>query len=336
MFKSVLPALLLTLTFASRSFAADEKKKSEGQSALKIEETTGQKNKVPGDIDEEITNTKLRADSGSKSKWSGSFTGAYYGASMEKPFDKNRPDTNQEGTPPKVNMQGLLGMRYRMDKSNSISLGTGVSLTRPFHEAKKGNVSDPYVSFTNVRKLGGIQNIAGASLSAATDHDEVVLGQQATADINNTMMYDFRGSKGSIGLVLDGSYTRYQNNRNELVTWQTDDGPQTFRAGSQERDLNVAVYPVAEYAFNDRVNLRTVFRPLIFDHVVRTGDQGGAWRKRRWTQSIGVGFALTRDIFLYPNFQFDWYQWQSDDFNFFRKNTRANSTIGLSASINVF
>ncbi|MGZ3721436.1 MAG: hypothetical protein ACXVA9_00815 [Bdellovibrionales bacterium] len=337
MLKSVLAALVLSLSFSVRAFAAEEKKK-EGQSSIKIEDAANQKNKVAGDIDEDITNAKLRAESGSKSKWSGSFTASYYGASLEKPLDKDRPNTNQEPTPPKVFMGGDLGIRYRMNKKDSISLGTGYSLIRPFHEAKKGNISDPYVAYNHATKFGGVQNYTTAALQASTDHDEVVLGEIGNLDVANTMMYDFGGSKASVGLAVEGIYAQFRNNKNAIAQWTNDDGsPDRFTAGLRQRNETIVIYPLAEFALTDKITFRTVFRPLIFDHYVIKGNtQNSGWAKRRWTQSIGMGFAVTRDIYLYPNFQYDWYAWQADDFNWFRQNTRANSTVGLQATINVF
>lgn len=338
MFKNLLPMMVLGLSLSGYAFAADEKpveKKKEGQSSMKIEEASGQKNKVAGDIDEEITNAKLRAESGSKSKWSLSFTTNYNGASLEKPFDKNRPNTNQDPTPPQVSMSGTFGARMRMNKHESLSLGTGYSMRRPFHGATDGEVVDPYVSYDNAGKIGKVQNIFSASLTASTAKDELAIGSQGTLGLSDVLMYDFSGSRFSVGFATELSYTKFQDDKNALAHYTGDS--EMFTVGTQQLDANIGLYPLMEYAFNDRINLRTVFRPLIFDHsVIKTADGQPGWSKRRWTQSVGVGIAATRDIFLYPNFQFDWYQWRGDDYNFFRSNTRANSTVALSATLNIF
>ncbi len=52
-----------------------------GETKVQIKEVT-KANKVEGDLDQEISNLKLRAESGSKSKWSMSATANYRGGSV--------------------------------------------------------------------------------------------------------------------------------------------------------------------------------------------------------------------------------------------------------------
>lgn len=333
MMKSVLAAVVFALSFSSFAFA-DDQQGSESKSSIKIDDAAQQKNKVSGDIDEEITNAKLRAESGSKSKWSGSLTAAYNGSSLAKPFDKDRPNTNEEATPPRVYLGGLLGMRYRMTKNDSIQLGTGYQIVRPFHDGKKGNVYDPYVAHNHAGKIGSVQSLTATMVQASTDTDELKVGQRGLVDVAQTFMYDFHGSRFSAGLALEAIYQNFGKNKNELVT---DPDGKIGRVGYGQRDWILGAYPLAEYAVNDKITLRTVFRPFIFNHAVLKTEEGDSgWSKARWTQSIGVGIAVTRDVYLYPNFQYDWYQWQGDDFNWFRRTTRNNSTVNLSATINMF
>lgn len=327
-------ALAFVLGFTGSVFAQDSTTTdTEGQTKMTIEDAKDSKNAVAGDLDAEITNAKLRAESGSKSRWSMSITGTYSGASLEKPLDKFRPNTSQETTPPRVSVGGDISARMRIDKNQSLSLGTGFSMQDPLHEGKYGDISDPYVSYNNARKIGVVQNIVSGSLVAATNNDELTIGTIGTADINDTLLYDFNGSKLTVGLLGDLSYTLYQNNKDKVVSYRNDPN-EKFPAGAEQRDYSIGVYPVAEYAISDLIQLRTVFRPWIFDHnVFRAGD---TFHKRRWTQSFGVGFAVTRDIYLYPNFQWDVEQWRGKDYNFANKEVRANSTVALSATLNVF
>src|ERR1035437_5740298 len=114
MFKSVLVAMILVLSFSARAFAAEEKKKSDAESALKIENVSGQKNKVAGDIDEEISNAKLRAESGSKSKYSLSTTIQYTGGAISSPFAAERPNlSGLPGMQTLSSLSGRLNGRYR-------------------------------------------------------------------------------------------------------------------------------------------------------------------------------------------------------------------------------
>ncbi len=330
MFKTVLAALVLSLNFSVRAFAAEEKKK-EGQSSVKIEDVSGQKNKVEGNIDEEITNAKLRAESGSKSKWSGSFTANYQGSSLEKPLDKDRANPTNLKVPERVKLSGDLGIRYRMNKNESLSLGTGYSLQRPLQEAKYGDVSNPYLQYGYAGKIGKVQSISQLTGQVITNTDDVEVGNVASGTATQIMMYDFNGSAFSAGLVFEGSYNYFNKGKDVEVQLK---GRKPGVASDYQTDYTLAAYPLMEYAVTDRVSLRTVFRPWIYQHSVTA--KGFTFEKSPWTQSLGIGFAATRDIYLYPNFQWAWEDWRGDDFNWFRKQTRANSTVGLSATINMF
>ena len=72
-----MPLFLLFLYLTLSAHAEDPVPAS--QSALRIEEVSDSANKVPGDIDTEITNAKIRTDSGSKSRFSLSSVTQYTG-----------------------------------------------------------------------------------------------------------------------------------------------------------------------------------------------------------------------------------------------------------------
>lgn len=322
----ILFAGLLTLGFTS-AFAAEEN--NAGQSTLKVEEVK-EKNKVDGNLDEEITNAKMRAETGSKSRWSGSFTATYNGGSLQKPLSKERPNPTRDPIVPKTSMNGDVGIRYRIDKNQSIKVGTGFSLEEPFHTAKRGQVNNPNISYNRAGKIGGVQNSFDTSATFSTNSDEVTIGQNVMLNAGNTFIYDFGGSPMSIGFVADFTYINYSKRR-QLV--QPKDQPM-LPAEEFQVDYEIGGYPFAEYAISDKVQLRTVFRPWTFSHA-RT-NEGWTFNRRPWTQSFGVGFAVTRDIYLYPNFQWDVENWRRNNYSFFSKEVASTSTVGLSATLNVF
>ncbi|MBX3022260.1 MAG: hypothetical protein KF799_11360 [Bdellovibrionales bacterium] len=308
-------SLAVAVTFGFAAFAQEQTQSTEAQTKLKIEDTK-EKNKVDGDIDQEITNAKLRAESGSKSKWSGSASISYMGSSLETPLGNERPNTAQEAVAPPVSMGGSLAIRYRMTKNQSLTAGVGWGLDSPW-EKQEGNVSDPYLSYNYVGKIKGVQNIATVAGSVITNNQSRSIGQNADLGVSNIMMYDFDGSKFTVGLILAADRGFFGEGN-----------------AARQREWTFGAYVPMEYAFNDTVQLRTVFRPWT---VYRTAAQESwTFNSIRWTQSLGVAVAVTRDINLYPNFQWDVEQWRGNDYNFFSKDVRANSTVGLQAAINVF
>lgn len=322
---------MLAVAFSGSVFAQDQQANSEGQTTMKIEDAADKKNKVDGDVDQEITNAKLRAESGSKSRYSLSFTANYNGGSLSKPMSKDRPNPTNDPLVPKTSMSGDFGGRYRIDKNQSLSATLGYSLERPFHEAERGQVSNPSLSYNNSRKIGVVQNVASASITASTNSDETEIGTVGYASISDTVVYDFGGSRMSLGIVPEIIASSF-NKRNNIVEPKGQDAGAAI--GFQE-DYSAAIYPFAEYAFSDKINVRTVFRPWIFSHA-RGESDFWTFQRRPWTQSFGIGIAMTRDIFLYPNFQWNWERWRREDFNFAGSQTRATSTVGMSAVVNVF
>lgn len=327
--KALLVALVLS--FTGHAYAQEETKAAEGETKIKIEDAAGKKNKVEGDLDQEITNPKLRAETGSKSRWSASFTATYNGGSLEKPMSKDRPNVTRDPITPKTSMAGDFGGRYRIDKNQSVSLTTGYSLERPLHEAKRGQISNPSISYNHATKLGPIQNVASAGLTLTTNSDYREIGDDGSLGLSDTMIYDFGGSRSSVGLAVEGGLTKYSK-ENELV--QPKGARRPAPAIAYQEDYSLAAYPFYEYQFTDKINFRTVFRPWIFSH--ERAEDGWTFTKRPWTQSMGVGFAVTRDIYLYPNFQWNWERWRRDDYNFAGKATRATSTVGVNATVNLF
>lgn len=331
MTKFMLAALALSISFSGYA-RAQEAQQKEGETKMKIEDAADKKNKVDGDVDQEITNNKLRAEAGSKSRWSGSFTASYAGGSIEKPLDKDRPNITNDPVTPKVNMGGDFGIRYRLDKNQSLSVTTGYSLERPLQEAKRGQISNPSINYNNARKLGPLQSVSTASATLTTNSDQTAYGDVGGIGVGQTLIYDFGGSKTSIGLAADFNYEFY-NKYDEVVQPK---GMPRLPAKRFQEDYNVGIYPFAEYQLTDKVNLRTVFRPWIFSHAIQK-PEATTFRRRPWTQSLGVGIAVTRDVYLYPNFQWDWERWRRDDYNFFKKGpARESSTVGLSAIVNIF
>ena len=258
----------------------------------------------------------MRAESGSKSKWSGSAAVYYLGSSLATPLGNERPNTYNDPTPPPVALAGSVSLRYRMSKNHSLQFGTGYGFDSPWKEAKS-NVSDPYLEYNFVGNLSGVQNIFQVQGTYITDNTYRSWGMLGQADVTNISMYDFGGSRWTLGLILSAT-------------------ARTFEGGNAalQRDYEFGAAVPVEYAINDTVQLRTVFRPWSAIH--NKEKETFTFRSRRWTQSFGVAVAVTRDINLYPNFQWDWEQWRGNNFNFFSKAVRENSTVGLQAAINVF
>lgn len=278
--------------------------------------------------DQVITNRRLRADSGSLSKWSLNTKWSYNAGSVEKPVDPVRP--NITGAADAVTLQRLtgdVGLRYRINTLNSVSLRAGVSMLTPFHTSidtnDQGvqrqfddnggdlNINDPQLAYTTLFKLAGIQNVTSFYATAITQDFLSDLGYEYSGEIAHQLIYDMGKSGFSVGALVRGQ--KYFFSTEDL---------NGSNIKSAQADYNFGLYPMAEYVINDTFNLRTISGVWVYEH--NKTDEAYTYRKRKIYQSVGLGISVSRDVFLYPNIQF------------LPEKVRADRTnVGFSANINI-
>ena len=312
------------------SFAHAEEQKDQSQTAnsssVKITDVQ-KKDEQVGDIDNEITNAKMRADSGAKSKWSIKGDITYNGGSLEIPFGPIRPNyAGVAGSDTNTTISGTLAAAYRLTMRDTLRFGAGVNINTPFQNStsdltnsngsRKSSVNTPYVSWGRAFKAWGIQQ----SLDAEVDYYTIPAyvdnyKMQSAASASWTGIFDIANSNWQPGLSLSLSNVFYKDGEN---AFDTASNPEDGRS-----DYSIGLFPFVEYAFNDTLSFRTVFRFLTFDHY--RDDAKSTFYHEMWTQSVGIGISVTRDIYLYPNFQFAPEYMRADTTN-----------VGLSTSFSVF
>jgi hypothetical protein len=281
---------------------------SETTSKAKVQELKSKQQapKSQEDIDNEITNAKMRAEAGSKSKHSFSFVGGYSGGSLMKPLDALRPELapgQLEET--KTSLDGGISYRYRLSPKDSISVGAGIQWTTPGREGAETEVNDPNVSYSRAFKVGKVQNIFSAGSTKYTSA-EAVKEKHKNFDfgVGQTALMEIGTTGWQLGLAADVTYMNYSEYNPK--SWET----------------MVGIYPFVEYAFNDTYNFRTVYRGNTY---INSRANKEHFTQLEPTQSLGLGIAATRDIFLYPNVQWVWRDIDAEKTN-----------VALSATMNFF
>ncbi len=310
-------ALILASVLAMSTTAfAEETTLQSPETTTKLENVTPNmpaKKAGEADVDEVITNRKLRAETGSKSKYSFSAALSYNGGTVKSPGSDTRPNISSTAfTPVRPALAGNIGAKYKLSALQSLSADVGVRIYRPFHSDPKQNfrerttVSDPSLTYQVVYKAAGIQNVSSVGVGYTTDSAYRDVGQIATASLSQTAIYDFGGSIWSIGLAGEIGYTAFDKGVDALDS-------SGEKVGPQQSDYQVALYPFAEVTISEKLNLRTVFRPWIFEHnrMAKLGEIARA----PYTQSVGLGISVSRDIFLYPNVQFQPFAMSADKTN---------------------
>jgi|FLYM01.1.fsa_nt_gi hypothetical protein len=320
----LLAALLMNATaFAqatSTSTQAGEKSQKVGEVIQEDPSSKTDDRATPGkeekDIDEEITNVRMRADSGSKSKWSLSSSLGYTGGSVDDPFGKERPNIQayrvaMPGVQTNTSLDGSASIRYRANKNDSFTFGTSFGIMTPLHGdntdpgQNQFNVWDPGVSYSRVFAGWGLQNVFSASGTVGTSNESRGVDRVGALGMSITTLKVFEsGVTTGISLSTSRSFYDSKPGQNERgLARNADRSPNPdFYGGDVRTNWSLGIFPFAEYAFNDTWQLRTVFGMFNFRNLY--GDDN-SWRLLRVYdyQSIGVGYSLTRDIYIYPNVQ---------------------------------
>ncbi len=298
--KTLLAVMALVAGFTAHA-AEESTTKAKKEEVMKEQR---QNAPVQEDIDSEITNAKMRADAGSKSKHSISLGAGYNGGSLKDAFSSKRPNIGANSTvETKTAASGDISYRYRLTASDSLTAGFGLKWLTPSYDGQRIEASNPGIGYSKAFKAGKVQNSVAVGLSKITAA-ELVEGQKMAyeLDMGHTGILEIGQSGWQLGLSTDFSYFNYTKNIGDQSEYQ------------------VGLYPFVEYAFNDKYNFRTVYRGNVYESV---RENNMAFQQLEPTQSLGLGIAATRDIFLYPNIQWVW-----------RDVTAEKTNVAVSASMN--
>ncbi len=324
--KQILSSLILAGALVVAANAQAEESQSANTSKVKVTDVQKKDEQVSGDIDNEITNAKMRAESGSKSKWSISMDMTYNGGSLQDPLGEVRPNfagvSSQDDS---AYFSTDVAIAYRLNKRDSLRLGSGLTILSPLqnnqeetmnqNSNRKSYVSNPYIQWSRSFRAWNLQQSISASGSWETRPGYTAKNYVASNSFGWTILGEIPNTNWQPGVMLSLDYTHFSDGASAADTISNKDKGRV--------DYTVALYPFLEYAFNDTYSFRTVFRPAVFDHY--RDESADTLYQNMWTQSVGLGIAVTRDIYLYPNFQFAPEYVQADTTN-----------VGVSATLNVF
>lgn len=310
-------------------------KMNEETSVLKLNQvTSGAPENSESDIDNKITDARMRADLGSKSKWSFKSRMNYTGGSIDGPFDKVSPNLRRRNQMDTMSsLSGDVGINYRLSPSDSLGAGTGVTIVDPLHGNFSGTVSDkrnsrdasesryqvssPFVEWKKGYLAWNTMMITNVKYSQSTDNDDVNLMKcfgkafvfnQASKNIGTS-----RWSTGAMAMMMKSFYSGEITDPKLIKAQQ--------RGILRRGDYSLGMTPFLQYNMSDRYSLRTEFSYFSF---VKFENSDEFYQEEPF-QSVGFGISVTRDIYLFPNVQFA------------AKDIRADRTnVALSATVNLF
>lgn len=261
-----------------------------------------------GDLDAEVSDAKLRADSGSKSRYSASLTLNYAGASARKPFDDVRPQIGRTTTPQPVSVSGGFGARYRFNKNESLYFATGYRKVLHGPDSEP-DISNPSLTYNNTFAADQMQIGSSFTASVTTHEDEKKTGDVGTVSASISAIAPLNQSGLTGGVFGYVWYTHYRPGFELFEKYQIDYG--------------ASLGPMLTYRLNDKVNFYTQLKAATLTHV--KANDAFDMDDSEITQSVGIGLAPWRDFYLAPYASFYWNQFSA------RK-----TAVNLSATLNIF
>lgn len=299
--KGLLIAALLGL-----SLAANAQTSSTTLSTSSVESGTQKSSTTVGDVlknkkfedDKDITDSKLKAESGSLSRYSLKFSLSYFGPPVGDLSNKNQPNPDGSLGVNQVSLSGSVSGRYRLDSKTAISAGTGVNALTPFHGVERTDVKTPFISYDRNARLGELQmrNSYGASLTTVPNFREV--GQYASLSYDNSLVHNFGASGFAAGLDTGLSVFMYERD------YEKKDG--------KASRYHLGFYPQVKYNFSDKANVYTSLAMNFWNPRFREGEFD--LLNKTLSGRLGMGYAFSRDIYFAPYL------------NFYPKDMRADST----------
>ncbi len=236
----------------------------------------------------EITDTKLKAESGSLSRYSLSFNLSYYGPTIGDLEAPDQPNPDGSVGTYETSLGGSLSGRYRFSPRTSVNAGTGVKAIHPFHGMERFDMNNPFINFNLSDKIGEVQMKNSFGFSAITVPNYTKIGETASLNYDLGTVYNLGASRVAIGLDLSLSYFFYNRG------YQSKDG--------KAARYNISVYPNLKYNATDKLNINTSVNLSSWNP--RSRDEQSVLLNRTISQRLGVGYAFTRDIYFAPYINF--------------------------------
>ncbi len=255
-------------------------------------------------VDEVLTNKRLRAETGSLSKFSIKTSLGYSAGSIEKPLDPLRPNlTGSNGNMMTLqSVAGSVGLKYRASAMDSLFVNTGLRMLTPFQSRyqtsdpklqqvfdqnhQKTDLFDPSLSYTHIFKIYDAQNTFSFGQTWVTNSVDRSFGYLTSSSLSHSIAYEL--SRSTFGLSTALSLSFFDQSNIVINPYQT--------------LYDLGFFPFYEFAFSDRYQLRTLLG-FTFEHP-RFGAATFTLVQRRVYQSLGLGISVTRNIYFYPNIQF--------------------------------
>lgn len=258
--------------------------------------------------EKKLTDLELRAYAGSRSRYSLQFNLGYAGPPVNELADANKPNPDNRPGDPRTNLSGNASMRYRINGNTGINFGTGVIFYTPV-QAVKGEqvdvdrrkspknygVNDPIVSVDRSYIIDKTQLRSALRASYTTTDNYVQRGQVGMTGFSQYVKYTPGTTRFIFGAQLALDYFAYDRAYKPYVS-KKDTGDGTVSK------YYINFIPSVEYKITDTLNFNTsAGYPY---QNLRSDPAWWRWNHPLTTWRVGVGWAITHDIYINPYVNF--------------------------------
>ncbi|MDX9730975.1 MAG: hypothetical protein RBT63_04305 [Bdellovibrionales bacterium] len=240
-----------------------------------------------------LTDAKLKAEAGSLSQFSARASLSYYGPTLGNLSDPEQP--NPDGTVGNYSqaLKGSVSMRYRLSPDSTISGGSGISFIRPFHGWTRTDANNPFISYDFSNRFGRLQMRNSAKVTASTIPNYTAIGQFGGVSWDNSLIYNL--GRSGLAFSFDTTFDYWLFHRPHR--------PGSPRNGGDGRasQYMLSWYPGLKYNVNDKLSFNTSAGFSLYNP--RGSSDPFHLLNRTASLRLGMGYAITRDIYFAPYLQ---------------------------------
>ncbi len=274
-----------------------EEVSTEGESKLKVGEVL--ENKKFSE-DRRITDIELKAQAGSLSRYSLKFDLSYSGPPVDNLSNPEMPNPDNRARPNRTGLGGYMGGRYRLSSQEALNLSTGLKWFTPYHQIagervekrptdKDYEIANPQLSYDRTYAWIATQFRSSLKVGLTTSDYYQDRGQEWSVGFAQSAKYTVLGSRFVLGGVVDF----------DLYNFSRDYNPET---DGRISNYVLSMIPSLEYKLSDTVYLRTSVA-YVFNNF-RLRQDWWLWDENLVSQRVGLGWAITRDIYFSPYLNF--------------------------------
>ncbi len=270
------------------------------------------------DVDDIITNIKMRAETGAKARYSIATAMGYSAGAVNDILSDYRPNlSGGTGSTDFTTFSGTVSGKYNFNTQNALFAGIGGRWITPLREGTpksfngdKFDAENPYVTYQYLYRWAGIQNSLSANETFYTNSNLQRLGYVTNWSFGQNSLYDI--GRTGLTLGLNASFNvGYFNKHSAAVK-------------PMQSTYGISITPALEYRVNEWMNMRTDLYIFSIQHR-RDQDELTTVTRQKVVQGFILGFAITRDVYISPGIQ-----WNPSEMK------PERTTTWLSANMNVF